>query len=339
MEEVDKSQCLICNVQFKQKRDYDKHILTKKHNDVFNGAVFLNCDFCDYITLGKNLIDSHIKNFHIEEYQKIKPVKNFLSNCECCKINFTQKRDSDIHFLSQKHINLSLDIDKKQCLFCDYKTTKASTLSRHIKITHPLEYKISNVKEIEKLKINPKIIKTYKLLLTQERDFKNKIKAFNTGIQRLLKKNYKEDSSDVIELELKKESISKKLNEIRPKIKKMLVQTEELKDITVGLTTIKNDSIIILDEHPDFEKFYNNECDDSTESEGEKIKIKENKKFNEDKKNHEERLLDIKKKEDSIDSEIEILNQQFLESRGDMSIMKKISKLEIHKNKLYELKK
>jgi hypothetical protein len=119
----------------------------------------------------------------------------------------------------------------------------------------------------------------------------------------------------------------------------MLVQTEELKDITVGLTTIKNDSIIILDENPDFEKFYNNECDDSTESEGEKIKIKENQKFEEDIKIKQERLQYIKNKEESIDIEIEILNQQFLESKGDMTIMKKISKLEIQKNKLYELKK
>jgi hypothetical protein len=204
---------------------------------------------------------------------------------------------------------------------------------------HPLEYKISNVKEIEKIKINPKLIKTYKLLLTQERDLKNKIKAFNTGIQRLIKKNYKDDSSDIVEIECKKECVSKKLNEIRPKIKKMLVQTEELKDITVGLTTIKNDSIIILDENPDFEKFYNNEYDDSTESEGEKIKIKENQKFEEDIKIKQERLRDIKNKEESIDIEIEILNQQFLESKGDMTIMKKISKLEIQKNKLYELKK
>lgn len=339
MEEVDKSQCLICNVQFKQKRDYDKHILTKKHSDVLNGSEFLKCEFCDYTTLNKQNIKTHIRDLHNEEYEKIKPEKKYLSNCECCKINFTQKRESDKHFISLKHINTSLDIDKKQCLYCEYKTNKVSALSRHTKTMHPLEFKISNVKEVEKLKINPKIIKTYKLLLTQERDLKNKIKAFNTGIQRLIKKNYKDDSSDVIELECKKEAISKKLNEIRPKIKKMLIQTPELKDITVGLTLIKNDSIVILDENPDFEKFFNNECDDSEESEGEKLKIKENKKFEEDNKLKQERLQDIKNKEESIDSEIEILNIQFLESKGDMSIMKKISKLEIQKNKLYELKK
>jgi hypothetical protein len=339
MEEVYKSQCLICNVQFKQKRDYDNHILTKKHNDILNGFDILKCEFCDFTSMNKQIFKNHFKDLHKEEYEKIKPEQKYLLKCECCKINFTQKRESDKHFISLKHINISLDIDKNQCLYCDYKTNRMNTLYRHVKSMHPLEYKISNVKEIEKIKINPKLIKTYKLLLTQERDLKNKIKAFNTGIQRLIKKNYKDDSSDIVEIECKKECVSKKLNEIRPKIKKMLVQTEELKDITVGLTTIKNDSIIILDENPDFEKFYNNEYDDSTESEGEKIKIKENQKFEEDIKIKQERLRDIKNKEESIDIEIEILNQQFLESKGDMTIMKKISKLEIQKNKLYELKK
>jgi hypothetical protein len=87
----------------RQKNDYDKHLMTKKHkniqNNIKNTYICKICNFngkqkCDY---AKHLITKKHKN-----------MQNTIKNtyiCKLCNFNGKQKCDYEKHLLSKKHIN------------------------------------------------------------------------------------------------------------------------------------------------------------------------------------------------------------------------------------------
>lgn len=62
--EVDKKQCLCCDVKFEKSRDYDKHIKTNKHLKNLLKLDNTKCPFCDYINDDKSNLNRHINTNH-----------------------------------------------------------------------------------------------------------------------------------------------------------------------------------------------------------------------------------------------------------------------------------
>lgn len=335
---VDKTKCVCCSVAFVKKRDYDIHVLTKKHQNKINNIPTEKCNYCDYETEKKSTLEKHLKTFHREEYNKEKPDKEWKKDCEFCNVSFTSKNAFEIHCVSKKHIENELGIDKKQCKFCDYNTSKACTLDRHFRIMHPLEYKLSKVvieDEDDKnsnIKTPPKIKALYKTLINQEHMLKRDISAFNNRIRDLKNRRYSDDDESIKSAYYNIEKCEDKIEELKPKIEKMNKKYSELKKIKGGCQHFKTSDLIIYSDKPVV--ISDNEEDEIDEEEIKRQQ--ENKKFEEDSLKKQEELKIKKEKEDEYNIEIEKLQEEYILSKGNMAIEKEVKKIEKKIRELYE---
>ena len=335
MEQNNKLRCELCNVNFCKPKDYDRHTDTIKHRNNVLGIDKLKCNYCDYETAGQNALDVHFRNFHKVEYKQLKDSKiEYIKHCEFCDITFNQSRDSIKHFSSKKHLDKIFNVDKSQCLFCNYKTSKASTLTRHIKEVHPEHYKEIKIttEDLQKFKAPEAIQKTYKKYANALYTIKKYITGDRCAIRRLKDRFFKEDSKEIIEHELKIEDNIKRRKELEIKIKELTDKYSDLDKIHIGLTVIKNDdpTLIIYDK-----SVVLSDNDDDDMDDEEKQKQRENRKFEKDTIKKQKELKIKKEKEDEYNIEIEKLQSEF-QNTGDASIFKKIEKIEKKINELYE---
>ena len=336
---IDKTKCVCCSVAFVKKRDYDIHILTKKHQNKINNIPTEKCNYCDYETEKKSTLEKHLKTFHKEEYIKEKPNKEWKKDCEFCNVSFTSKNAYEMHCVSKKHIENELGIDKKQCKFCDYNTSKSCTLERHFRIMHPLQYKLSKIvieDENDKnsnIKVPPKIKELCKNLLNQVHINKYDISAFNTRIKDLKNRHYNDDDECIKAAYYNIERCEDKIEELKPQIEKLRKKYPLLKKIKGGCQHFKTSDLIIYSDKPVV--ISDNEEDEIDEEEVKRQQ--ENKKFEEDSLKKQEELKIKKDKHDDLLNQIDILRQEYIDSKGtNQKLLKEIEKIEKKIKELYE---
>ncbi|CAH0548587.1 unnamed protein product [Brassicogethes aeneus] len=121
--------CAKCSYSTVRKSDFDNHI---KVCLKLENAIWYDCHICQYRTIQKRNLVSHIKT-----HNKIKELK-----CSFCQHQCNKKSSLDNHILI-KHSDILNESNKNiitskvhACKHCNYKTTLASTLKRHLKNTH-----------------------------------------------------------------------------------------------------------------------------------------------------------------------------------------------------------
>ncbi|CAH0549825.1 unnamed protein product [Brassicogethes aeneus] len=122
-------QCPECSYSTVYKSAYDNHI---KVCLKLENVEWYNCHICHYKTIHKRHLDSHVKT-----HNKIKEFK-----CVFCKYCSNKKFDLDNHIL-RKHPDLFNESNRNLitskmhcCQTCNYKTTYASHLKKHLNRNH-----------------------------------------------------------------------------------------------------------------------------------------------------------------------------------------------------------
>lgn len=132
--------CTNCDVHCKNKRDYNAHILTKKHLKNINRCTEeYNCKLCN--TTIKTKRDQELHNQTTKHMNNILGIVNNY-NCDTCNILLVNKRDYNRHQQTTKHKNNMLSIEKQyisiyECPYCNkYETSVKANCEKHIKNTH-----------------------------------------------------------------------------------------------------------------------------------------------------------------------------------------------------------
>jgi hypothetical protein len=368
---IDKSKCECCNVNFIKKRDYDIHILTKKHQDRINNApkeICIYCDYktdkkitlekhiksyhkdkiniepkekciyCDYETSKKMALENHIRLNHKEERDKNKPDLDWKKECILCDVIFTSKIQYQKHCMTTKHIEKELGVDKKKCNFCDYKTSKTCTMDRHFRVMHPLEYKLSKVVEKDEKEsltvIPPKIKRLYKSIIDQKYFREKDILGHTNRITNLKNRRFNDEDEKIKDAYYKIDKCEDEIDDLNIKIEKMNKKYPGInKRIKPGLTHLKTSDLIIYKDA----SIVFSDIDEDDEIDEEEVKRQQiEKQFEEDSLKRQEDLKIKKEKVDEYNIEIEKLQEEYIQSKGDMSIYRKIEKIEKKINELYE---
>lgn len=240
-----------------------------------------------------------------------------LSNkkkCECCNVEFRQTRDYDNHIKTQKHIKKMLCIDSFKCPYCDYHPDDKTNMPRHINTVHKIimkeaKTKIASIKKVKpEVNVNDNVAKMY-LGIREARD---KIYWGVLGLRSKYKRNinhlWKPDEELMIKL---KNEIKSKVDEYN-NLKK---QTHELEDKFPFLKELIVPVKPICDED-----------DESSDDEELKKKqlIEAEKKAKQEDEASKNKWEEVNKLNDKLDK----LRQDYIVSRGDITIKSLIENTE-----------
>ncbi|CAH1983478.1 unnamed protein product [Acanthoscelides obtectus] len=115
--------CIKCDASFKTKQGFDDHTLQKHAELIPSGShKILECTQCEYKTAYTYCLSRHIMNHTRAKL-----------TCATCDASLMNKFLLDNHIL-QKHPELTASVSRKvlECTQCEYKTTVAYSLVRHI---------------------------------------------------------------------------------------------------------------------------------------------------------------------------------------------------------------
>ena len=105
---VHKYNCSLCNFNTSDKKDYNRHLLTRKHitNIKMRGKpdVKYTCEKCKYVTCDKSKYNRHLLS---KKHNKIpKPENtNYKYICSLCNYKTVDKNDYTRHLDSANHKN------------------------------------------------------------------------------------------------------------------------------------------------------------------------------------------------------------------------------------------
>ncbi len=134
-----KYRCETCDYATSKLTDYNKHLLTRKHQEVLaligKNCPKYRCEKCDYNANKKSHFDSHLKTTrHLEVLASIGNICRDY-RCELCDYTANKKSHYDIHLTTMRHIkNASTDDSEASyyCKDCDYKTFIKSNYNKHL---------------------------------------------------------------------------------------------------------------------------------------------------------------------------------------------------------------
>jgi hypothetical protein len=173
--------CEKCDYKSCKKQNYDKHLLTSKHNGSKNGnkvasqkvAKKYHCAECDYVTCKKTHYDKHLttpKHFGNINGNKVTQKVTNLYQCIECDYITCKKMHYDEHLLTQKHLSTINESSGQisKCEVCDKTYSTRAGLWKHqqkgcnIKINseveeHNLENEIDEKQNLKNL-ITPELV-------------------------------------------------------------------------------------------------------------------------------------------------------------------------------------
>ena len=227
-------------------------------------------------------------------------------HCDFCDVDFSRTRDYERHIKTNKHLKNELKIDKTKCPYCDYNSNDNSNMHKHIKKQHN-DKKILIEEKIEKDNNNiPKnIIKSYLLLKEAQLTYALKLSAFKCRYNRLKNRLFKDTDNVILETRNGYNLAYMDYKNIQLKIEELLVDYPNLVNEEIPTKNIDT-------------KY------------DEKEEIIEDKQLQENKMNQDIKFDKINK----IKNDIEILLNEYKNSRGDKNILNKIFDKENELNKI-----
>ncbi|VEN44462.1 unnamed protein product [Callosobruchus maculatus] len=126
--------CIHCNKTFAGKLSLDDHII-KTHPDFIASvsSKIYECTQCTY----KTTISTNIRQHLITNHPKVAG-NRILTRCMYCNKTFKSKTTLDDHII-KTHPDFTASVSSKihECTQCTYKTTKSSSIRRHLITNHP----------------------------------------------------------------------------------------------------------------------------------------------------------------------------------------------------------
>ena len=149
----------------------------------------LKCDLCDFTTISKKGLKTHMRRKHTEKTQEIYPTL-----CEICKQALRSKADMKTHMIS--HTYTSIGNDKCKCEECDYIGNSDWTMQLHHGKCHSKSIECGlcqfEAKDLERLNLHLKTCETYECEKCEH------VTKNITEMKKHVKENYSECGSSTI---------------------------------------------------------------------------------------------------------------------------------------------